>query len=490
MGEREKDIEPISFINQPLRNIKQDAFHMKIQVQELEKAVKDGANFIGIFSEYGGGKSSIVQNYARKHLYRVCNICLWNYEGATKSNESNGISSFTLSFLYQFSKVVGGGFPHHINRMMSRNYKQLSFSTDFGGMKKALIVVCLTVFFVLMSVGKYWSLQRQSEENQAATATELGNAEVDQSVARSESELTGIEQNTVKIYRYVVELCNDKLVVIPAIGIALLLLFVNNSVLISWKDDDISRELGEADAYEIFDKIVSAVRKKVWSRIFQRRCVLNIEDLDRVTDKNEVYEFLKELYKYNNLLSKQGKNKFIFIVSLSMKSYIEVQDENITDKLFDYKMVLRPCDPEKRTELFSRVIEKWEGNINSRVSSKNADWKKWAVQGENMQIRDIKSRINTALVIYNELYAEGEKRENIDFEKCVIAAYLESVYPKDVYILISRIACWGNCADMKKEINDNWEFSSKFKKDMNQLIDDKKFVTKGDWKYFYRHPRK
>lgn len=481
MGTKERSgVNPILFVNAPIHKLEEDIFHIDVQVEELQKAVKEGANFIGIFSEFGGGKTSVVQNFAKASRYKICNICLWNYEGFPKNDQSSQISSFTQSFLYQLSKTVGGGFSRNVNRMMSKNYKQLSFSTDMGKLKKILLGMILTGFLFLMAVG----------------------------IVCKETEVTSIGQAVAKIYTYITAFGSNSMVVAAGILLFILFFFRDDSAMISWKGDGIERELGEADAYEIFEKIIGKAKRNFMCRIGRRRYVLNIEDLDRVTDKQDVCEFLKSLYKFNNLLERTDMKKFIFIISLSMKSYMETQAENLCNKLFDYAMVIRPYNREKVVELFMNLIEEGKGKITDKAQCGGATWKEWIIKGEELGIRTIKSRINTALAIYDELSAEnnetGQKTNGIDFEKCAIAAYLESAFPVDMYEFTVHPYYWKTVLNKLKEyeegINSDGKaafdmeidsyprFSRGFRKEIKILFDG--ILSSQDyWRYFYRNPK-
>ena len=55
-----------TFLEKPITNEKDDLFNVASYVEELEKAIDDGAKFIAIDGEYGSGKSSLVNMLEQK----------------------------------------------------------------------------------------------------------------------------------------------------------------------------------------------------------------------------------------------------------------------------------------------------------------------------------------------------------------------------------------------------------------------------------------
>lgn len=471
----------VLLLNKPLDGAERDAFHMNVQIEELGNAIDEGANFVGIFSEYGGGKSSVVRSYAKKKKYEICDICLWNYEGNNKCDEDGRMTSFVHSFLYQFSKVVkDSSFTRHINRMLSRNYRQLSFSTDIGVWKRVLLV-----FFLMFTIGGTVFVTKS--EYSAAHQTE--------------------ENNTLKIQDYVAALYSDKIARSAVCIIFAMLFFSNNSFMVSWKNDGINRELRDADVYEVFEKIVKKAKKRK-----VKKYILNIEDLDRVTDKGEICEFLKALYRFNNLLTDNDKKKFIFIVSLSLKCYLETQNENLTEKLFDYSVVLRPINRKRIIDLYFNLLKEKRADILCNLRGEEVPGKEWLTKGEYLGIRTIKSRINAALAIHDELSMEKKYKkqqgendsEEIDFRKCAIVAYLESAYPVDMYYFTDYSSVWENAfqhlenrdgkdADGRLKFYQSLDrynkISRNFKKEIKALFSGE-LESKDYWLYFHRNPKK
>ena len=218
----------------------------------------------------------------------------------------------------------------------------------------------------------------------------------------------------------------------PYFVLAILFLFYNNCVSFSWHKDNIKRSFSEADEFEIFDLIIKNGRKK------KEKYIISIEDLDRISEEKYIYDFLKMLYKYNNLLTEEDKKEFIFCVSISEKIYAEIScrsDEIIHYKIFDYILFLRPISKKKRKDIFMKVIQEQYLDLKANLKINKLGEREidWIIKGENIGIREIKFRLNRAMGIWEELNRSSNAPE---FLKCAIVAYFENTYAKDMYNLI------------------------------------------------------
>lgn len=517
---RGSKINPILAVNRPVEEDKKDAFHMGVQVQELEKAIEGRANFIGIVSDYGSGKSSIVHALAQINDYAVCNICLWSYEGKKPENDEGKITTFMQTFLYQLSKLVKRpGFSRNISRMMSKNYKTFSWSADLSRWKR-LCMFLVVFFYVVIALGANTYSQVMEERKENAVQEEV----IAQEDAAEKETMT---QDEVLPEKLLGKIKNDWM---PAMELmyygkdawlilsiaAMLLLLGKDSIAFSYKDDGIEREMGEADAYEIFDKIISAAPDRpihIGKYIIRRRkkCIINIEDMDRIVDHNDSKEFLKLLYKYNSLLSVEDREHFIFIVSLSEKVYLDSKktgQDALYDKIFDYILMIRPINENRKKQLFCRLTKSmaFETDLGREMNEEEISW---FIKGENPGIREMKIRLNKARAIWEEL--DSLKKGYANFEKCAITAYLESAYPAEFYQFICKAEPWyrlmGNLAEIEnkdgagilehkdamnrlvRQIDADWSMSSAFRKEIKTLFNNYRLTGEDYWMYFHRNPR-
>lgn len=488
---------PTNFVNKPLKKGDRDAFHMQVQVKELEKAIQEGANLIGIVSEHGGGKSSIVRSLCDSksgphstRKYKLCNICLWTFEGWEKDSKEGKMNAFTHSFLYQLSKMVKkDGFTRHINRIMSLNYRTISFSTDIGKRFWVLLIVALTVGVLLMPFENVLLWERENINRSSASASLEEDADTaDFRIGWKDCVIAVLEEKTI--------------VRLLAVGL-LLYGFGSKSIAFSWKDSEQKSEMSVADTYEVFEKIIARAKE---GEKQEKRYIINMEDLDRISDNREAMEFLKVLYKYNSLLDENDRKKFVFVVSLSTAAYLNAEDEKLYNKIFDYILMLKPVNREKKEDLLMHILENKKTDLHGVLNRwyLEAGEREWILRGSDWGIRELKFRLNKALAIYEELdVQEGEGAENIkpDFEKCAVSAYLESVYPADMY----RFTCcpypWHQVmrqlpsderflVRLKKELAQNTDMSQEFKQELENLFSQEQWSPDDYWTYFYRNPGK
>lgn len=428
-------------VNKPIERKRQDIFHLDTQIAELKRAIDKDANFIGIISEYGGGKSSLVRTFARKKHYKLCNICLWGYEGKGKIGKEEGekgTSIFTQTFLYQFARIVTPKrFAGNINRMMSKNYRAISWSSDISVPKWCLLIILAMLYAGVAFAGNIYTNEKELADKAGADTSyvevENGNSESDV-IEADEKEERLLAWNSAE-WRNICKIAaaGKDFARISAIVLALLICNTNHLVF-SWKDDTNGRELGEVDTYEIFEKIVRRAKRG------RKKYVINIEDLDRFSDQDEINEFLKTLYKYNNLLSDSERARFIFMISMTNTAVLG-KNKNfmaLSDKIFDYIMVLRPIGEKDRKELLKELLENQDKKTKEMLEKvMGENWNgapaEWITKGGNLGIREMKSRLNKALAIHDGIDGKGEA----SFCKCCIVAYLESVYPVAAYHLLA-----------------------------------------------------
>lgn len=491
-GER---ISPVVVTNKPIEVKEDDLFNLSVQVEELEKAIEKGAGLIGIISPQGGGKTSLVHTLAEakkkkdrkrnKTYYKLHNVCVWPYQGKNAKNSENSMEDYMRMFLYQMSKMVNQtGFSRNISRMMSSNYRALSWSTDIDIIR----LICLGLLFTAYAA--------------VVILAGLSSADAEPDIFQKICRVASSGKDIMKIA-----------------AIAMGILICNyNSVIFSWKDSNNVRVFGEADTYEIFDTIIEQAHR----REKKAKYLVNIEDLDRVTDIKDIIEFLKILYKYYNLIDEEKRNSFVFIVSLSnpacfwKKNESNANDLNqligLYDKFFDYLLIIRPVNEKKLKSLLENLLLKQVKRIDAElVAVMEEGWQResadWLLKGANLSVREIKVRVNKALAICDELRAIKGRNEltEYSFLKCAVVVYLESVYPLEMYRFTSGTGIWRtiiedfmalereNPSVQKKNqfwnmrlrnVNESYAFKEKIKE-----IFSCKMSGSDYWLYFFRNPK-
>ena len=119
-----EDFKPIVFVNNPIKEPKEDIVGFESQVETLECAIDKGASLIGVIADYGTGKSSLtdvlsVRLYESKKIVKPIKINLWDcLENNKNVNNAEKVSLLTRSFLYQLSNGYGQKFGNFINKIL------------------------------------------------------------------------------------------------------------------------------------------------------------------------------------------------------------------------------------------------------------------------------------------------------------------------------------------------------------------------------------
>ena len=497
MGSEKKDInkeaetyKPIVFVNNPIKDQKDDIVGFESQVETLECAINEGANLIGVIADYGTGKSSLTDILSislrkKKKIIKPIKINLWDcLESNTNANNVEKVSLLTRSFLYQLSNGYGQKFGSFINKILSKNYGNISFgvsSTKFW------------LFFVL--AGLAFALFKISTVKN-----------------------TGIMQFLPEHFNIIasyVKLLSPAFLLISCL---LLILGIKDTYIAysHWKMEE-KRELEINDIFDTY----SAVIKKIKPFSKKKKRLIIVEDLDRVAEEKIITDFLKELYRFHDSLGSYSTN-FVFIVSIKPESLLKKStnndDNKIYSKLFDVVISLKPIHFDDYDSVLIKLInnnpeqkEALKKLIDANFDNTLPQSFKWIKKGENLTLRDLKDRLNQAISIMLSIKNKNYKvSTSADFEACAAIAYFESRYPKEYYKLIrneSQFASFmrtampiintasdGVLTDLSNSFNNTFEntnhtkFSKNFVEELCGLVAEG--IFNDDFRmYFYTYPK-
>lgn len=228
----------------------------------------------------------------------------------------------------------------------------------------------------------------------------------------------------------------------------------------------------------------------------EKTYIIVIEDLDRSNNGNAVIKFLTELRKYYIPDSdcERLHNNIVFIVNIKPETMlfedllnaIKDNEENesthlnngsaitedattedatteglttektiyrkkenaITEcnlkikdlyaKLFDFVLDLQTININDYETVLNNLLSKHvpyfqnKGiHINEKDLSKTTGMQ-WLIRGKKLDIREIKHRLNRAIIIYETLLSRfPDKEKEIDFDKCAVASYIMCAYEID-----------------------------------------------------------
>lgn len=395
---------PIVFKNSPTTTEKDDLFGFYFQAEAILKAIQNDSNIIGIIGDYGTGKSSLTEilktKLTNKKYRKVITINLWDSLDSKQSDsEKENITLSTKSFLYQLAFANNNknkSFAKYINQRLSKNYGKISLSiaSKITTFLLFLSGVLLLLYFIFKGIPESLFCKKIEEILELSLIAPI--------------------------------------FLLLSISILFCIIIRGNFVFSLW-DSQGKLEPDSSDIFEIYreisGKLVSCTRKKQ---------VVYIEDLDRIKNANTTRHFLKELYRFVNLLPVDKKNKIVYIVSLKSEEVLDPGiGELLYSKIFDYTLNVKPIHNENINDV---LIATLNSNFDILTSHKNNSEQQkaqikeyvrhlyWIQQGESLTIREIKDRLNDTFILYFSLVS---RQENADVQlcKCAAVVYLQRRYP-------------------------------------------------------------
>lgn len=490
--------EPLVFINSPITSSIDDIIGFSTQVDTICEAIQNGSTMVGLIADYGSGKSSLtglLSEKVKQSPYRYPNpivINMWDSLSESDSSSTSDsiptaakeVSRLTKSFLYQLSRGKDrfGFFSSYINRRLSKNHGNFSFSV--GSIRFWIFFVLAALFYGVYLLGA----------NEIANFSKL------------------LKEGLLLTFLKMVRIFHPLFLVLA--GLSLLVGIANTCVVFShWKNQNV-RDIEMNDVFDLYTRII----KHIKPHRKNKKQIIIIEDLDRIEEKSVIVGFMKELYRFQNSLTANSK-RFAFVVSvkpedsLTSKDGQEKLDRRVYSKIFDITIPLKPVhyddyhsvllkliksDPTKKARLEKLIGTTIDGNILPEAFN-------WLITGENLTVRDLKDRLNHAIMIMSSRQ-EYRSTSAVTFEACAAVTYLESQYPKDYGRLIQNEQKFAKLittsvsimnSDKSANVIDNLkasftsnlgsEYSEDFKNDLCSMISSE--ILNDDFRmYFYTYP--
>lgn len=406
------------YLNQPVKEAEKDLIGMTAYVKNIMAAIKNGAQMVGITSDFGGGKSTLIDmleneyDFIERLKYKFCRVNLWCQ---TEGDAPNAVD-LHKTFLYQLTSQIRPGKGSYVSRRLSRNYGLLKISAN--GWLASFFTVTLAVCGVAGICIKTFQTQISDIFPELAPY------------------LTGTSMALLAL----------------SVLLAVVLL-MKADIIFSSKSSEKNREIEEIGILDLY-------RSMILNCGFGKHYIIVLEDLDRTEDAANVLRFMKEIRKYYvpsraGGIFKNLKNKVTFVVNIKpevqLKEELEAgliagQKGNsaqpyqfVFEKLFDYIVDLKKINidnydailegliQEKRTEIEDAGIPVYEENNVAKMQGMQ-----WIIRGKSLDIRGIKDRLNAALLLYQTLTLKFGL-DRISFEKCAAVSYLMSAYSEEFY---------------------------------------------------------
>ncbi len=429
----EKNInEPVVYVNKPINNYEEDILGVQTHINRIDNAIENGANVIGIIGDYGTGKSSLIELLKNKYSNAIT-INMWNNSYTEINNENKtGITDLTKNFLFQMAIGEDTKFAQYINKKLSKNYGILSIMKS--GKRFWLYFVFAIIFWGMYKICAQLPVDIYETSIYKSLNNCLGNNFFPD----------GFWQTTIFLVYGILVNCN---MIFAIVAILLIIKAVlKTTIVFSLWDSQGKREPDVNDIYDIYLEIAKKITDKNGKR------VIIIEDLDRTNKIESIREFIKEIYRFNNVLPKELSNKLIFIIEVKSEEAMkelekqfdieEIDTNGLYKKVFYFKVRLNPIHNSDYQEILFDLLKQQEirlkENLGITLQETLPEEFAYIVKGKNLTIRDLKERLNRSFEIYENLVQKGEKTGAlIDYKKCAIVAYLESTYPTEMQDFIS-----------------------------------------------------
>lgn len=457
-----------------------DAIGYEVYVNDIIDSIRSDARMIGLISNYGSGKSTVI-NMVREKIKKeqtndktskIISINLWKIKNE-KNNDINieentlDIHKFLLRSLIQY--LPNSANKDYFKRKVDNKYTLFNIILKNKFDSYALYLLLAIFFFnIIMKLN-----------------------------------IVGFS---------VPRICNFILDLTCCIGFVFIL--SKSKIYLSFNKESSDRTINENDTIDCFNEIIYEIN----SLQQYNNIIICIEDLDRYNNYQTVIKVIEQIYKFYIENTEQIKVKFIislkppYTLVKDDSTYNEQDEDNIKEKIKQYKELyekifdiiinLQTVSYQNYGSILIKLLKQKEEllkKIDLEIPKNEEEIGIWdyLYKGKKVTVRDIKHRYNYFLMIYENLYNHKKSLENesliqISTETCLFIAYLEDEYGKDFYMLLEDSKEFNNIVISyifnKKIIMSETKYSKEFVTEMINAL--KKGIITIDYSmYFYKYPK-
>ena len=464
---KRKDKENASsvYLNRPIQSKEEDRIGILTYVERLNDAIESGAKIVAVTSDFGTGKSSLISLYRKmyasnkKNKKKLIDINMWGFYSQLDGKET---SELHKTFVYQVISQI------NYNKNRKSKYISRKLSKDFGILTLNGQSIIWSVMTMIFLMGLFLS-----------------------------SIVYKFQSYVEKIFSWEKGFLNVPVAIMFIISIiGLGIVIANSEIIFSSKKSEGNREFDENILIDLF-------KREVMNHIGREHYIIVIEDLDRIESKESVLQFLREFRKY--YLTNGGKHNISFIVCIKPEALLQTENDKNKlheyKKIFDYTINLQKINIDNYDAVLNGLLQEKKQWLTKLHLDPNIDTQgmEWMIYGKNIDIREVKNRLNESLTLYESLcnrFPINGKKSVITFEKCAVATYMRREYEEDFYklddedldVFISLYAIRG-IEDMEKEQEpENWTtLNPAFKDELIRLVKSK-LVDANYRLYFYNYP--
>ena len=432
----------------------QDLIGFDSYVNSINNAIKNNSKFIGLISDFGTGKSSLLKMLEKRDgsKIKLVRINLWNCEDySVKEKPKEDKIDIHRVFLHQLIEQLKIKPSNYYKKMIDTNYSL--FDIKFGNSRK--IYGLFLIFIYILCIFE-------------------------------KLEFLNLFLDAFRIYGYIL------------IALLTIICIIFYKPVIAFKKDDTSRNINENDTKDLYQEIIKKYFELKSNR--DKTLIICLEELDRYNRADIILEYLKEFYKFYKI----SGMKVVFIVAINSSSKLcenanenDITSEtikNIYEKVFDFILNLQPINIQDYDCILLKLLEQKKENIPDSIILNSADniknWR-YLYNEKNIKFRDIKHRYNFAISLYLSTKESGI--EKVNFNKCLFIAYLEDEYPELYNILTSNNTLLNEILiEYSKNKNldniNNEEIDDDYKKVIMEGINSK-FIAVDYNYYFFKLPK-
>lgn len=474
----------VPYINQPLNSKDNDQIGVSVYVEKIQQAITAGAEIIAIASDFGTGKSSLISLLEKeygifaKFRYKFSTINLWGFV-----KQEDDATEIHRNFIYQLVSHLNPKRGSHLSKRMSKNFGVLRLGLGSSLMMFFSFTALLLLFLA-------------------------------EAIRRYPEKVTEYIQNFIPEIAEV-HVLNGSVFCYFLFVIILFYIITRTDIVFSSPKSEGNREIDE-------NIVMDYYKMQVLNKGILKHYVVVIEDLDRISNPQVIFDFLIELHKYyipeyDNRFWKWLKNKVTFIVCIKTAAQLQNElaewmeknksDENnivnelnmqeVYSKIFDLIIELPRINIDNYDAVLNGLLEEKKGYlVNKELIKNNADVSsiegiQWIIRGEKLSIREIKQRLNDAFILY-EVLVDKFGNNNIKFNKCIIVAYLTNAFSADMLKIMDNTfdECINSYIKNEKDYASILEgCSEKFIETIKLLVEGKQIQS--DYRvYFYNYPKK
>lgn len=399
-----------TFINMPIYSDEEDKIGIEQHTLEIKDAINKGAQTIAITSDFGGGKSSLVKYLETQYSNITTKFCYVNLWCDINNDDSTELHR---SFIYQLGSQISKRKGKYISKRLSKNY--------------GLIKICLQstfqsilsyIMFVLMALGALCIPLYDNITSKIITY-----------------EFIKQNHNNIGI-----------VVFIAALFIGVFLLY-SADIVFSSKQSAGARVINEHELMDIYKSYICKHHFKHY--------IVIIEDLDR-TKSDKVIKFIRELRRYyvptdrkqyknkcirnisnylDNKLHLKNRNRITFIVNIKTEASLGNEAKDLYPKVFDYTLNLKQIHIDNYDVIMRKLLEDNKelfkrNNIPVFKDNVIIPEFEWLKRGRDLNIRELKNRLNAAISTYINLLHKFESNK-VSMPKCIASAYINVAFEKE-----------------------------------------------------------